>query len=522
MKMNFARVTQQLALAFGDREALVNVERGRRFTHVELDAFTNRVANMMIQRLALRRGDTYMCILDNDNLSLLHVWTAFKGEARLAMTNYRDSPDEHRWQFEFISPKVVFIENALIDTHAPFLLEKGIRVVCMDPPPPGRADLLYFWDLLEGVPATNPGVEHEVNEDIMVFRFTGGTTGKSKCARYTVDNWLAIRDAAYALEEQGIGAHSRFLHMAPISHASGLSILPVLFRGGCTVTQNTPDLQAWCRNVEQEKITTTLLVPTLLYRLLELPEATQYDLSTLQTINYGAAPMSPAKLRLLLARFGNVFAQGYAATECLQRVAALTKADHVGISDARLASAGRVTPGVELMIADEEGRELPRGTTGEIWLRCRATISGYYRNPEGTAAEFQDGFWKSGDMGYLDEDGFLFIVDRKKDVIITGGFNVYAVEVEAALNAHPAVANSAVVGVPHEEWGEAVHAEVELHDGQQVDEQALIDHVKSRIGRFKAPKSISFVERLPVTVVGKVVRRIVREKYWKDRARSVS
>ncbi|MCY1433944.1 Long-chain-fatty-acid--CoA ligase FadD13 [compost metagenome] len=165
---------------------------------------------------------------------------------------------------------------------------------------------------------------------------------------------------------------------------------------------------------------------------------------------------------------------------------------------------------------------MEQGATGELWVRSRGTVSGYFGNPEASAAEFVDGFWKSGDLCYLDDEGFLHLVDRKKDMIITGGFNVYAVEVEAALNAHPAVSNSAVVGVPHEEWGEALHAEVVLKAGEEVSADALIEHVKGRLGRFKAPKSILFVDALPVSVVGKVLRRQVREKYWKDKARRVS
>ncbi|MNT18173.1 Long-chain-fatty-acid--CoA ligase [compost metagenome] len=174
------------------------------------------------------------------------------------------------------------------------------------------------------------------------------------------------------------------------------------------------------------------------------------------------------------------------------------------------------------MVVDDAGKPVPPGATGEVWLRGRGTISGYHNNPEGTAAEFDNGFWKSGDLGYLDEAGYLFIVDRKKDVIITGGFNVYAVEVEATLNAHPAVSMSAVVGVPHDKWGEAVHAEVVLKPGMAIAEEELIELVKERLGRFKAPKSVTFVDALPVSAVGKVLRRQVRERYWKDQSRRVS
>jgi fatty-acyl-CoA synthase len=523
MKTNFARTVGQLALRFGDQEALVNIERKRRYTYREFHAVTNRIVNMMRERLQLKRGDVYLCILENDNLSLLHSWTAFKGEAAAAFTNYRDSIDEHRWQVEFIKPRVVFIENALLDSHFEMLRERGATVVCMDRPAAPRDGLLAFEDLLEGSSDANPDVETDAMKDIVLYRFTGGTTGKSKCAQYTMDNWLALRDALYAEAEQIYDPDQRYLHMAPLSHGSGLGVLGTLFRGGCTVTQNMPDLKAWCRNVEAERATTTLMLPTLVYRLLDLPEAKQHDLSSLRTIVYGGAPMSPAKLRQAQERFGNIFVQVYGATECLTTAAMLTKADHLSAGeDKQLSSAGRVSPVVEIKIVDDDGKELKQGETGEIWLRSRGTITGYLKNPTGTAAEFQDGFWKSGDLGYLDQRGFLYLVDRKKDMIITGGFNVYAVEVEAALNSHPAVAIAAVVGVPSEEWGEAVHAEVVLKDGEQVDPVELIEYVKGKIGRFKAPKQVVFVDALPLSVVGKVLRRHVRDKYWKDQARRVS
>lgn len=521
MKLNFARVSAQLARIHGDREALVNVERGRRYSFRQLHALTNRTANMMRERLNLRRGDTFLCILENDNLSLLHILTALKSDATAAWTNIRDSADEHVWQFDFVQPKVVFLETALVDRYYSALRERLITIVCMDPPANARDGVISFWDLMEGVSDEDPGVENDIREDIVALRFTGGTTGRGKCAQYTADNWLACSDSLMQLYD----AETRFLAATPISHAAGLPVLAVFMRGSCLVTQNAPDLKALCRNVESERITTVLLIPTLLYRLLDLQEAAAHDLSSLKTILYGAAPMSPTKLAQLQARFGDVFVQVYGSTECLQAVARLDKADHApGEAGApgRLASAGRIAPGVELAIMDDDGRELPDGERGEIWIRSRATIKGYFRNREGTAAEFADGFWKSGDIGYRDADGFLYIVDRKKDMIITGGFNVYAAEVENALNAHPAVVMSAVVGAPHPEWGEAVHAEVILKPDASASADELIAHVKTRLGAFKAPKSIAFVSDLPLTPAQKVLRRAVREKYWAGQKRSVN
>jgi fatty-acyl-CoA synthase len=525
VKANFARVAGALARQYADREALVNVERNRRYTYGQLHPLTNRIANMMQCKLDLQRGDRYVLILDNDNISLMHHWTIFKGAAAAAFTNFRDTLDEHTWQIDWIEPKVVFLEVGLVDRYYDMLRARDIQIVCMDPPPAPRKGLHYFWDLLEGVSDALPDVEHDVTKDIVLYRFTGGTTGKGKCAEYTIDNWLGCRDSLYAMPDQIFMPETRNLQFAPLSHGAGMLLLPTYFRGGCLVTQNVPDLKQWCRTVEAENITMSFLVPTLLYRLLDLEEARNHDLSTLQTIAYGAAPMSPSKLKLLHARFGSIFLQAYAATESPLAVGILDKADHEFGPDEdtkRLGSAGRPGPGTEVMIADEHGREMPIGEMGELWLRTRGTISGYYKNPEGTASEFANGFWKSGDLGYMDPEGYFYIVDRKKDMIISGGFNVYAIEVEAAINSHPGVTMSAVVGVPHDEWGEIVHAEVMLKTGAPVTTDELIAHVKSRIGSYKAPKSIVIVDELPLSVVGKVLRRVVREKYWKNRERQVS
>jgi fatty-acyl-CoA synthase len=523
--MNFGRTVEAMARQYGDAEALVNVERQRRYTFRELHSLTNRIANMMASKLGLGRGDRYLLILDNDNLSLLHQWTIFKGEAAAAFTNCRDSVDEHTWQIDLIEPKVVFLELDLVDRYYAILRERGIDIVAMDPPPDVRAGLHYFWDLLDDVSDETPMVEHETTRDIVLYRFTGGTTGKGKCAQYTLDNWLGCRDSLYALTEPVFLPGTRNLQVAPLSHAAGLLVLATFFCGGCLVTHNAPDLEQWCRTIEDEKITTAMLVPTLLYRLLDLPQARRHDLSSLQTVLYGAAPMSPEKLKCLKARFGCIFAQVYGSTENISAAGYLSKADHEFSSEddaRRLASAGRPSPGLEVMVADAEGREMPIGETGELWLRSRGTINGYYRNPEGTAAEFCNGFWKSGDLGYLDHNGYIYIVDRKKDMIISGGFNVYAIEVESAINAHPQVVMSAVVRVPHAEWGEAVHAEVVVTDGATVTPEELIAHVKGRLGSFKAPKTVIFVKALPMSAAGKVLRRTVRDRHWAGHDRRVS
>jgi acyl-CoA synthetase (AMP-forming)/AMP-acid ligase II len=415
------------------------------------------------------------------------------------------------------------VEAALLDTHYEMLRNRQVTIVSMDKPARELPGVHYFWDLLKGVSDANPNVVHDDREDLLILRFTGGTTGVGKCAMYSIDNWLMCRDSYIALPDPVWSPETRMLHLAPISHGSGMLYLPALFKGGCNVTMNDPDLEAWCRNVAAENINMAMLVPTLLYRLLAMDDGVRELVQSLQTIYYGAAPMSPSKLQELQALLGNIFIQVYGSTEHAGVALSMSKPDHLYQSNGNehLSSAGRAAPGVELQIMDDDGQPVERGEIGEIWLRSRAICLGYFGDAEQTAKEFQDGFWKSGDMGRMDADGFVYVVDRKKDMIISGGFNVYATEVEAAIDSHPAVFMSAVVGIPHEEWGEAIHAEVMLKEGESLAVDELKDFVKQQLGGYKSPKTVKVVAELPVSVVGKVLRREVREQYWKESDRKV-
>lgn len=523
MKVDFSRWSLDAAARFAKREALVNVERDRRYTHMELHRLTNRIATMIKSRLGLATGDFYLTILDNDNMSLLTFGTLAKSDVKAGWCNFRDTFDEHIWQIDWIEPKVVFIENNLLPRYHGPLRERGIRIVCMDPLDAPLDGVACFWDLLDGVPDDEPHIEIDLDEPIL-YRFTGGTTGRGKCCMYSMRNWLALHRYFYAMPDDMFGGDARHLSITPLSHGSAAYALTLAFKGGCHVTMNTADLKKFCANIENERITSSHLVPTILYRFLEFDLHAEYDLSTLHTILYSAAPMSPAKLALLQQKFGNIFIQAYGSSEALAPVAILSKADHLCESEVelkRLNSTGIALPETEIIVVDESGHEVPAGTTGELWIRGPGVIQGYYKNPEQTAAEFQDGFWKSGDLGYIDENRYLYIVDRKKDMIISGGFNVYAIEVESVLNAHPDVLMSVAIGVPHEQWGESVHAEVVLKEGRTVGADEIVAFCRERLG-YKAPKTIAIVASLPLTVIGKVLRRSVREKYWSAHERKVN
>lgn len=524
MKINFSTISERLADTFGDREALVQIETGHRYSFREFHVLTNRIVNMMQSELHLKRGDVWAVMLDNNNAALLHFFTAMKGAATACYCNYRDSVEEHARQLDQVDVKAVFIEKDLLDSHYEMLRARQITIVCMDEVGEDYPGVHFFWDLLEGVSEENPNVVHEDRKDVVTLRFTGGTTGQGKCAMYSVDNWMMSKDCIYAMQDIGWTKGTRVLHLAPVTHASGMLFLPSIFKGACTVTMNTMDLNAWCDNIAAENITTAMMVPTLLYRLLEMGDTVRERMKTVDTMVYGASPMSPSKLVELQALLGNIFMQGYASTEHVGTALAMAKADHLpreGKDNSHLGSAGRAVPGVETIIVDEEGNVLPRGEQGELLLRSRAICLGYFGDQEATDAEFRDGFWMSGDIARMDENGFVHILDRRKDMIITGGFNVYASEVEAAINGHPAVFMSAVIGIPDEEWGESVHAEVMLKADETLAADELKTFVRDQLGGYKTPKSFEFVPGLPTSVVGKVLRRQVREKYWTNKDRKV-
>ncbi|MFT3755684.1 MAG: AMP-binding protein [Pseudoxanthomonas sp.] len=517
MKVNFSNLFQAVVDKYGDREAILNIERNRRLTFREHHLLTNRIVNAMTGPLGLGVGDAYLNILKNDSLTLLHFGTALKGPAIAAYANYRDTIEEHAWKVENIRPKIVFIENELLDACYQPMHALGATLVCMDPLDAPREGVYSLADLITQVGDENPSVVLDDREHVFMIRFTGGTTSNAKPAIYSPDNWVSCYESMLMLTDMEWGPHSRALHMAPISHGSGVLVLPAYFSGGCNVTMNDPDLVKFCQLIEQEKITNTMAVPTMLYRLLAMPEVARFDLSSLRGVFYGTMPISPDKLKQVQSRFGNVFVQGYGATENSQLALSLHRADHVIDNPEQakhLAAAGRVQPGVELLIMDDDGKPVPRGQPGEIWMRSRGTIRGYYDRPEATASEFtEDGFWKSGDIGRMDENGYVYIVDRKKDMIISGGFNVYAAEVEAVINSHDAIMMSVVIGMPHEDWGEAIHAEVVLMPGVKLEEKELLAYLRARLGGYKVPKSISIVDALPLSPAGKVLRRVVRDRY---------
>ena len=423
MQIDFSIVSENLARTYGDAECIVNVERDRRYSFREYHRLTNRIVNMMRSRLALRRGDFWVCMLNNDSLSLLSFYTAFKGDACGCYTNATDTIETQAAQLDLVKPKVVFIEAALLPTHYALLKERGVTIVSMDPAPGEFADVLHFWSLLEGASDANPNVVNDDREDCLLLRFTSGTTGAAKAVMYNVDNLMASKEQL-SMADPIPERSARMLHFGMVSDASGVLLFPVMFKGGCTITMNDRSMLTWCRAVERERVTATLMVPSMLYRLLETPETRDSDLSSLQTMYYGTSPISPVRLKELRARFGDIFVQVYGSSEHIGGITQMSKAEHQPDADgneSHFASAGRVVPGVELLIVDRDGQPVTDGQDGEIWIRSRAICMGYLHDPARTAAEFHQGYWKSGDFGRFDANGYVDVLDRVKDTITRNG-----------------------------------------------------------------------------------------------------
>ena len=355
-------------------------------------------------------------------------------------------------------------------------------------------------------------------DDLATLNYTGGTTGKSKGAlRYHRENAGA---ASAILADFEIPEAARYLTVAPISHVAGTKVLPTLMRGGTVHMLKGFDPEAVLTTIARERINFTLFVPTMIYVLLDHPALGKTDLSSLELVLYGASAMSPSRLLEGIERIGPVFSQLYGQTECYP-VSVLRKADHDPNKPELFLSCGFPIAACEVRILDDDDNEVKTGEAGEICVRAPHVMAEYWKRPDITAETLRNGWVHTGDIARQDERGYMFILDRKKDMIVSGGFNIFPREVEDVLSQHADVAMVAVVGIPDEKWGEAVTAIVVPREGARPDPDELINLVKTRKGPAHAPKQIQFVKQLPMTGVGKVDKKVLRAGFWSGRDRMV-
>ncbi|MDT7538497.1 MAG: hypothetical protein QOI82_2082 [Actinomycetota bacterium] len=372
--------------------------------------------------------------------------------------------------------------------------------------------------LSKSTPAVLPVAVDE--NDVAGLFYTGGTTGASKGVMLSHRNLLAnAMHITIALE---YSASEIYLHTAPMFHlADGASTYSVSWVGGCHTFLPSFDAAATIDVIARERVTATLMVPAMLTAICEHPTAKTADFSSMRMVLHGAAPISTSLLKRSIEVMGCSFAQGYGMTEVAPLATVLDHEERL-VDSPRLRSAGREIVGVEATVRREDGTLCGVAEVGEVVLRGPNVMLGYWNKPAETAEVLRDGWYWTRDLGYLDSEGFLFLVDRAKDMIISGGENVYSIEVEDALCKHPAVLESAVIGVPDEKWGERVHAAVVLRAGGTVTENELSAHCHELIAGYKCPRSMEFLTELPRSGAGKVLKRDIRDRYWSGSDRSIN
>lgn len=484
---------------------------GTSVSYGEVRDLSFRVAAALAAR-GIRPGDKVAIISANDPVAFSCVFGISRAGAVWVPVNPRNEAAENRELLDLF-------DVALVVFQAPYApLVERIRGdlprvgtwVCLD----AEVDGALTWDafLAEG---RDTQVDETAVDDLAMVVGTGGTTGRPKGVMLTGTNLETM--TALTLMSYPFPADGRpvYLALAPLTHAAGVLCFPVMSLGGEIVIMRAPDVGRFIELVEAHRVTHTFLPPTLVYMVLGHPSLDTTDLSSLQCFWYGAAPMSVSRLEEALTRIGPVMAQLFGQTEAPMMISTLAPRDHFTadgeVARHRLGSAGRPTPLVTVGIMDLDGRLLGPGERGEIVVRGSLVTPGYYRNPEATAEASLHGWHHTGDIGYLDEDGYLFIVDRAKDMIISGGFNVYSTEVEQAVLAHPDVQDCAVVGLPDDKWGERVVAVVQAVPGREVDPDEVVAFVKGRIGSVKAPKQVEVWPDLPRSKVGKVLKKDIKE-----------
>ncbi len=501
------------------REALVFEDR--RISWSALNDRINRLANWLLHQ-GFGTGDTISALAQNCNQYYELYYASFKIGAIMAPVNYRLSPDEMLYLLNISGSRVLFVGSEYLD----FVEENRERMehvktmVSFDGPVPGMHE---YEDILARSSAAEPGIE--VGEDeVALISYTGGTTGLPKGAMLTHRNFFTVMRTILIYGD--LTADDVTLQVLPPFHLTIWQTLIAHYIGAKSVLNKRLDLHHVMGLFTREGITHINLVPVLLNWIVNDPDFEDYDFSSLRNVTYGGSPIPTAVLEKCLASMQPRFSQGYGLTECTLLATVLGSEAHVLSSDPtaakRLQSAGREALHNEVRVVDEEGTELPPGEVGEIVIRGPNVMKGYWRDPEQTADRIRNGWLHSNDMGYFDEDRYLFIVDRKQFMIITGGENVYPKEVEDVIYEHPAVSEAAVVSAPDETWGETVAAVVVLKEGGSLDADDLVSFCRERLAGYKCPRIVKFVAALPKTPIMKIDAMQVREAFWGVKERRVT
>lgn len=478
-----------------------------------------------LQRFGLAKGERVGVLMQNCPQLLESMFATWKAGGCVVPLNARFRRDEIIYHLADARARAVIFGEEYRDVVAGLTdrVPAVERFICVGEPLAGQ---LAYEELAAGdLGPDGPGGYGDVaDEDLAWLFYTSGTTGRPKGAMLTYRN-LTFVSVAWVADLMPLQPEDVGLHAAPLTHGAGFHALALTMKGATQVLLRPHqfDPENFCATVQRHRITNAWLVPTQIKMLLNYEELGKWDLSSLRWIVYGGSPMYAEDLKQALRRIGPVFVQIYGQGETPMTATYLRREDHAteGAQATRLASCGRPRSGLEVRVLDEQNRELRRGQTGQICARGASVMTGYWERPEDTAETLRGGWLHTGDIGYMDEHGYVFILDRTKDMIISGGANIYPREVEEVLVQHPAVSEACVVGVPHEMWGEAVKAIVVLRPDAEVTGKSLTQFVGEHLAGYKKPKSVDFVAELPKNAYGKVLRRELKARYGEHQARMV-
>lgn len=517
--MNVGRVVTKAVKRYGDRTAIVF--DGKSYSYLQLNDRVNRLANGLLN-LGVRKGDRVAFLGLNSSQYVEGDFAMAKcGIIRVPLRSRLTAGELLHIMENSESNTLILEERFFNDIQT---IRKDLRYIKRYITVSGKYEgMVNYEDLLAQSSADEPDID-VTDDDGYALIYTTGTTGNPKGAIQTHRNQLWVT-RSIQLEACRFSEEDVLLSCLPLMHAPLILIVASFMNGAKHVILPSFNAKAVLETIEREKVSAVFMVPTVIYMLLEYPELKKYNLSTVKTIVYGGSPMVPERLREAINIFGNVFVQAYGLAEAFMPITILTKAEHAYALLSQklkiLGSAGKESTYEEVKVVNETGNRVRLNEPGEIVIRGDNVMKGYWNNPEATNEAIQDGWFYTGDIGTMDEEGFVYIVDRKHEMIITGGLNVYPKEVEELLYNHPAVFEALVIGVPDDKWGESVKAVVAFKEGMQASEDELIGYCRGRIADYKIPKSVDFVKSLPKGGSEKILRKEVKDKYWKGYTRKV-
>lgn len=515
--MNLGTIITRSARYWPDHIAVADSQT--RVSYAQLERRSNRLASGLVS-LGVAVGE-HVAILAANRVELVEAEVALYKAAMVKVPiNARLSLDEVVRVLED-SCSVALITDAtfaqaLATRRAELPLLRQLIVL------EGEGGDLGYAALLERGSEAALGLD-PADDTLAVLHYTSGSSGVLKAAMLSFGNRKALVRKSIASPTRRSGPGDVMAHVGPITHASGMQIMPLLAVGACNLLLDRYDDRLLLETIQRERVTRLFLVPAMINRLVNYPGVERFDLSSLKLVMYGAAPMAPALVKKAIELFGPILVQGYGAGETCSLVTVLTEQDHL-VEDGdyqRLASCGRCYFETDLRVVNEAFEDVAPGEVGEIVVKGPDVMQGYWRAPALTAEVMRDGYYLTGDLAKVDAQGYVFIVDRKKEMIISGGFNVYPSEVEQVIYGFPEVFEVAVVGVPDAQWGEAVRAVVVLKPGAQLEAAELIERCGRALAGFKKPRGVDFVRELPKNPNGKVVRRLVRDTYWQHSERRI-